>query len=198
MSTSEESRLDFVVREPVATTVNLMVVGEGAVGKSCLVHTFCDGVSSTSSQLHSATIGVTVRTCVSSVRESPVGVHFYDTTGSCRFREVVLRQLGRAHGLLLMFDLTQRESFDALPQWIRTLQEVGESIPVLLVGNKCDLPQRAKVGHDEATSLAKNHDLDLRLISTFSCDQVRQTVLELVDMVLKRRSTSSPVHSSGC
>ncbi|XP_037075341.1 ras-related protein Rab-18-like [Pollicipes pollicipes] len=88
--------------------VNLMILGEGAVGKSCMLQTYCGDAADA---VKSATIGVDVCTRVACVRGLPAKLQFYDTAGSERFRALIRQQYGRAHGVLLVFDFTQRETF---------------------------------------------------------------------------------------
>ena len=64
----------------------------------------------------------------------------WDTAGAERFRSLSLAFYKRAQGAVITFDLSRRESFDRVSQWVRQVNDnCPESVTMLLVGNKCDL-----------------------------------------------------------
>ncbi|XP_037075340.1 ras-related protein RABB1b-like [Pollicipes pollicipes] len=162
--------------------VNLMILGEGAVGKSCMLQTYCGDAADA---VKSATIGVDVCTRVACVRGLPAKLQFYDTAGSERFRALIRQQYGRAHGVLLVFDFTQRETFLRLDGWLKEVRAAARQQPIImLAGNKAELAERRAVSVPEADAFARQHGLAFRTLSAFNAVQVGSVLDDLAHRVL--------------
>ncbi|VDO43978.1 unnamed protein product [Haemonchus placei] len=115
----------------------LLVIGEPSVGKSSLLLRFAENIFS-----HSYT--------------STIGVDFWDTAGQERFRTLVSSYYRGAHGILIVFDITNEKTFDCLPYWLRTIEKLAsENVVKLLVGNKCDLVSGREVSHEDVKAFLK-------------------------------------------
>ncbi|KAF0311744.1 Ras-related protein Rab-18 [Amphibalanus amphitrite] len=170
--------------EEILGAINLMILGEGAVGKSCMLQTYCgDAVES----VRSATIGVDVSTRVCCVRGLPVKLQFYDTAGSERFRPLIRQQYTRAHGVLLVFDFTQRDTFQRLEGWLKELRAAARQNPIImLAGNKAEpeLAERRTVSVQEADAFANQQGISFRTLSAFNVAQVCSVIDDLAHRVL--------------
>ncbi|XP_063168267.1 ras-related protein Rab-39B-like [Candoia aspera] len=142
----------------------IIMLGDSTVGKSCLLKCYADGVF-----LESMNQTVGVDFYVHFLEMEPnlrVKLQFWDTAGQERYRSVTRSYYRNAAGGVLMFDLTNRASFDNIRIWH---QEVVDTVkphrPVfVLVGNKSDLEAERKVGQREAEKLAVS--LDAKYIET--------------------------------
>ena len=65
-----------------------------------------------------------------------------------------------AQGIVLVFDITNRKSFDSLPNWKNEVKNFKDNIPIVLFGNKCDLLNEADVDNDEAVKFAQNNGME--------------------------------------
>ncbi|KFQ36884.1 Ras-related protein Rab-44, partial [Merops nubicus] len=97
----------------------VVFVGSSGVGKSSFIHRFCSGRFW--AQL-SATIGIDYQVKTLMVDNTQVALQLWDTAGQERFRSVSRQYLRRAHGVLLMYDITARGSFTALRGWMSSVQ----------------------------------------------------------------------------
>lgn len=88
--------------------VKILIVGDSGVGKSCLLLRFADD---SFSDLFLATIGVEFKFYSTNVGDKKVKMQMWDTAGQERFRTITCSYYRGAHGVLLAFDLTDRESF---------------------------------------------------------------------------------------
>ncbi|NWR94878.1 RAB42 protein, partial [Furnarius figulus] len=133
----------------------IIVLGDAAVGKSSLLRCFAEGQGG-----GPATPGPTVGVEFYSrtVPVPPVGMaklQLWDTAGQERFRSITRSFYRSAAGVLLVFDLTNRASFERVPEWHR--EAVGHGDPpaaFVLVGHKCDLEAERAVSAEEAGHLA--------------------------------------------
>jgi small GTP-binding protein len=138
----------------------LMVIGEGAVGKTTLVNRYVTG---TFERDYKTTIGsqFAVKLAHISPPESEyatgIKIQAWDVAGQARFKAVRKMYYSGAAGIIIVFDVTRRRSFTELSKWIEEADEsIGTRVPILLVGNKTDLPDRA-VPADEAKKWAEDN-----------------------------------------
>ncbi|XP_032083984.1 ras-related protein Rab-39B-like [Thamnophis elegans] len=144
----------MAVDSPWDYQFRIIMLGDSTVGKSCLLKRYADGVFTESMN---QTVGVDFY--VHFLEMEPnlrVKLQFWDTAGQERFRSVTRSYYRNAAGGVLMFDLTNRASFENIRSWH---QEVVDTVkphrPVfVLVGNKSDLEAERKVGQKEAEKLA--------------------------------------------
>jgi len=138
----------------------LMVIGEGAVGKTTLVNRYVTG---TFERDYKTTIGsqFAVKLAHISPPEAEyatgIKIQAWDVAGQARFKAVRKMYYSGAAGIILVFDVTRRRSFTELSKWVQEADEsIGMRVPILCVGNKTDLPDRA-VPADEAKKWAEDN-----------------------------------------
>lgn len=86
-------------------------------------------------------------------------LHIWDTAGQEKFRSLTLNFYKGVSGIILVFDLTDEESFSNIPHWIRQLKiYASENISMILLGNKCDLLER-KVNSERITEICEDYKL---------------------------------------
>ncbi|MFW9907691.1 MAG: GTP-binding protein [Candidatus Thorarchaeota archaeon] len=136
----------------------VMITGEGAVGKTALVNRYTTGQFETD---YKTTIGsqFAVKLAHISPPDSQhsigIKVQAWDVAGQARFKAVRKMYYSGAAGVILVFDVTRRRSFVELEKWVEEAHEsIGMKVPMLCVGNKIDLPDRA-VTSDEAKDWAE-------------------------------------------
>jgi small GTP-binding protein len=137
-----------------------MVIGEGAVGKTTLVNRYVTGVFERD---YKTTIGsqfAVKLTHISPAEEeyaTGIKLQAWDVAGQARFKAVRKMYYSGAAGIILVFDVTRRRSFTELAKWVQEADEsIGARVPMICVGNKTDLPDRA-VPSDEAKRWAEDN-----------------------------------------
>ena len=137
----------------------VMVTGEGAVGKTALVTRYTTGQFQKD---YKTTIGSQFAVKLAHISppepEFAVGIKIqaWDVAGQARFKAVRKMYYSGAAGLVLVFDVTRRRSFVELQKWVEEADEsVGQRIPIICIGNKIDLPDRA-IPSDEAKKWAED------------------------------------------
>ncbi|XP_034090682.1 ras and EF-hand domain-containing protein-like isoform X1 [Gymnodraco acuticeps] len=118
----------------------IVLAGDAAVGKSSFLLRLCKNEYKLNS---SATLGVDFQMKTLIVDGEPVLLQLWDTAGQERFRSIAKSYFRRADGVLLLYDVTCEKSFLNVREWVDMIeQDVSqEDIPIMLVGNKCDLRQ---------------------------------------------------------
>ena len=133
--------------------VKVVLIGDATVGKSCLLLRFCDRRFRAD---HSATIGVEFGCRVLESQGFRFKMHGWDTAGQELYRSVARSYYRFAAVVLLVFDLTNRQSFEHLYTWLEEARASASSTAVLvLVGNKLDLRTKRCVSREEADAFAR-------------------------------------------
>ncbi|XP_032281878.1 ras-related protein Rab-26 isoform X6 [Phoca vitulina] len=118
----------------------VMLVGDSGVGKTCLLVRFKDGAFLAGTFI--STVGIDFR--------------IWDTAGQERFRSVTHAYYRDAHALLLLYDVTNKASFDNIQAWLTEIQEYAQhDVVLMLLGNKVDSAQERAVKREDGEKLAK-------------------------------------------
>jgi len=130
----------------------LLLIGDSGVGKSCLLLRFADD---TYTESYISTIGVDFKIRTIEQDQKTVKLQIWDTAGQERFRTITSSYYRGAHGIIIVYDVTDRESFNNVKHWITEIDKyAAEGVNKLLVGNKSDLQSKKVVTYDEAKELA--------------------------------------------
>jgi len=135
------------------------LVGESGVGKSCLLVRWVDNDFFEADDKY--TIGVDFKYKTVQVKDKSIKLQIHDTAGQERFRTVTASFYRGAHGILLVFDITDKESFEGkVTEWLREVRNyTPDNTPVVLVGNKVDKADKRVVDHDTAKQFADQNKL---------------------------------------
>ena len=159
-----------------------LVIGSAGVGKSCILHHFIENKFKKDS---SHTIGAEFGSKVVNVGGKTVKLQVWDTAGQERFRSLTRSYYCGAAGALLVYDITNRESYNCLATWLsdaRTL--ASDNIIIVLVGNKKDLDDDREVTFLEASRFAQDNDLMFLEASALTGENVEETFLKCARSIL--------------
>ena len=121
--------------------IKILTLGDTMVGKSSIVLRFSDDKFD---ENVFATIGIDFKTKYIKVRDASVKVLIWDTAGQEKFRNIAKQYYKGANGVLLIYDVCNRKSFERIGFWLNELKENNkiDELYAILVGNKIDLEQR--------------------------------------------------------
>ncbi|XP_036854270.1 ras-related protein Rab-23 isoform X2 [Manis javanica] len=150
-----------MLEEDIEVAIKMVVVGNGAVGKSSMIQRYCKGIFTKD---YKKTIGVDFLERQIQVNDEDVRLMLWDTAGQEEFDAITKAYYRGAQACVLVFSTTDRESFEAISSWReKVVAEVGD-IPTVLVQNKIDLLDDSCIKNEEAEALAKK--LKLRFYRT--------------------------------
>ena len=135
----------------------ICLLGDANVGKTSLLSRFCDN---SFKEKYNNTIGVDFRLVTLKCNGFISKIHIWDTAGQERFRSLALNYLNNSHGFIFMYDITDRDSFNNVVNWIDlALEKNVKTIANFLVGNKCDNEGKRQISIEEGKNLAKDKNL---------------------------------------
>jgi len=135
----------------------LLLIGDSGVGKSSLLLRFADN---TFTESFISTIGVDFKIRTLEIDGSTVKLQIWDTAGQERFRTITSSYYRGAHGIIVVYDVTNPETFNNVQKWLQEIERYAcETVHKLLVGNKCDLVTERKVSADDAREFADQLNL---------------------------------------
>ena len=177
--------------EEMIAMVNIIIIGDASVGKSNLLLRF------NNNQFDDAlkpTIGADFYSKTMDLEGQKVNTKFWDTAGQERYRAIGGRFFKDAHGILLVYDVTRKETFDNLEKWINDIEEMSkDDIKVMLIGNKNDLLDEKQVSDEEGLSLAKEKNFFFFETSAKTGENVENAFNELIkETVMENKFTHKP------
>ncbi|XP_077345634.1 ras-related protein Rab-23-like isoform X2 [Lithobates pipiens] len=171
-----------MLEEDMEVAIKVVVVGNGAVGKSSMIQRYCKGIFTKD---YKKTIGVDFLERQIQINEEDVRLMLWDTAGQEEFDAITKAYYRGAQSCVLVFSTTDRESFEAVPSWReKVMAEVGD-IPTVLVQNKIDLLDDT-VKNEEAEALAKRLKLRFYRTSVKEDLNVTEVFKYLADKYLQR------------
>lgn len=164
-----------------------LIIGSAGVGKSCILHHFIENKFKSES---SHTIGVEFGSKIVTARGKRAKLQIWDTAGQERFRSVTRSYYRGAAGALLVYDITSRESFNALTNWLTDARTLASpNIVIILVGNKKDLEDR-EVTYLEASKFAQENELIFLETSAVTGEHIEDTFLQCASSILSKIESS--------
>jgi Ras-related protein Rab-1A len=171
----------------------LLLIGDSGVGKSCLLLRFADD-----SYLESyiSTIGVDFKIRTVELDGKTIKLQIWDTAGQERFRTITSSYYRGAHGIIVVYDVTDQESFNNVKQWLNEIDRyASESVNKLLVGNKSDLTAKKVVDYQTAKAFADEIGIPFLETSAKNATNVEQAFMTMAAEI-KNRMASQPALSA--
>lgn len=167
----------------------LLLIGDSGVGKSCLLLRFADD---TYSESYISTIGVDFKIRTMVIDGKTIKLQIWDTAGQERFRTITSSYYRGAHGILVVYDITDAASFANVRQWLQEIDRYAcDSTNRVLVGNKCDLEHKRVVSTNEGREFAAALGIDFLEASAKSSINVEQTFETMARSIMERVSSMS-------
>ena len=163
--------------------INLMILGNSKVGKTCFILRYTDNIFQ---EVYLSTIGIDFKTKTETVNNKQYKIYLYDTTGQEKYKSIALNIIKNAQGIILMYDITDRESFESIPEWIKSIKDAkGSNFPMILLGNKLDKEDVRVIKEKEGKELADEYNIKFFETSNKTGINIQEAGMALVNEILK-------------
>jgi Ras-related protein Rab-1A len=135
----------------------VLLLGNSNVGKSSLFLRFVDDIWN---DTFVPTIGVDFKIKTFDIDEKKIKMQIWDTAGQERFKNIIASYYRGAHGILLLYDVTDRDSFKNLNNWLIEIEKnANKNVLKILIGNKTDLEDKRVISYNQGKEFADNYGL---------------------------------------
>jgi len=192
----------YTKEKKILYTFKTVIVGPPSAGKTCLFNRFCfnsfnfDTSLTIGVNFHSIDLKIRFRDEIKSLKETYNVLSIFDFGGQERFKALIPKFLGGANGVLLVFDLTSKNSFEQLEFWYDQILENanGLNIPKLLVGSKSDLVSSTAIENlvpeEKILNFIQEKNMDgFFKTSSLQNQNVLSVFKELNNLMLKHQDT---------
>ena len=161
----------------------VLLLGDSTVGKTCFLLRYCD---KTFQEAHLSTIGLDYRLKSMTLQSGKnIKLQIWDTAGQDRFRAITKNYYKGANGIILIYDVTNRQSYENVKNWITQIrEEANPHVVIYLAGNKVDVSEEQKVVKTEdGKKIAEEFNLPLYETSAKNGVNINRIFEELVEKV---------------
>jgi small GTP-binding protein len=164
-------------------SIRLLTLGDNTAGKSSLINQYTFNEFNQDIQ---STIGIDFRIKSATLEGINIHIQIWDTAGQERFKTITRNYYRGARGILLMYSIIDKESFDSLDRWYREIQTYAEDgIPIALIGTKTDLESKRKVTREQGEKYASDHGFLFFETSAKTGSHIAEAIETLSVQVLK-------------
>ena len=168
----------------------LLLIGDSGVGKSCLLLRFADD---TYTESYISTIGVDFKIRTLNLDGKTIKLQIWDTAGQERFRTITSSYYRGAHGIIIVYDVTDMESFNNVKTWLSEIEKyASDNVNKLLVGNKSDLVVKKTVDTNTAKEFADSLGIPFLETSAKNSTNVEEAFMKMAADIKARVADQGP------
>ena len=171
----------------------ILLLGDSTVGKTCFLLRYCD---KRFQEAHLSTIGLDYRLKSMTLKNGKnIKLQIWDTAGQDRFRAITKNYYKGANGIILIYDVTNLQSYENVKNWISQIkEEANPNVLVYLAGNKIDVGEEDRVVKTEEGQKIAN-ELNLPFYETsakngVNVNEIFEDILEKIDEVYSKIEVS--------
>ncbi|XP_060529260.1 ras-related protein Rab-3 isoform X1 [Cylas formicarius] len=166
----------------------LLIIGNSSVGKTSFLFRYADD-SFTSAFV--STVGIDFKVKTVFRHDKRVKLQIWDTAGQERYRTITTAYYRGAMGFILMYDITNEESFNSVQDWVTQIKTYSwDNAQVILVGNKCDMEDERVISFERGKQLAEQLGVEFFETSAKENINVKAVFERLVDIICDKMSDS--------
>ena len=165
--------------------IKVMTLGNLAVGKTNFILKYTENKFQ---ETHISTVGLDFKMKKMEINKKNYQIVLFDTAGQERYKSIALNVLKETHGIILMYDITNKTTFESITDWINNIKDLkGADFPLILVGNKIDLEEERKVNKEEGQKLADENKILFFETSNKTGINIQEAGLALIKKIIDKR-----------
>ena len=171
--------------------LKLLLLGDSSVGKTSILLKY---ISNKFDESSISTVGVDYMDKIIDYNKFKIKLQIWDTSGEEKFRTITKNFYRNADGLLVVFDLTKKESYDHIRSWINEAKENNDKLKTILIGNKLDLKDERIVTIDVAKQFAEKNNLKYIETSAKDGTNINESFQAIIDLLFDGKSSEEILH----
>ena len=170
--------------------IKLAFLGDSAVGKTTIIETYLDVEFN---EDFISTIGWDrKKTSIILENGEEMELSIWDTAGQERYHSVAIKVIKQVQGIIVVFDVTKRETFISVVDWLQVIDDNFTDVSIILFGNKCDLEDNRQVTEEEAIKFAKEKNLTYLETSAKTKINIKEGISAIANEVYKKYKNVEP------
>ena len=165
------------------TVYKVLLLGDSSVGKTCFLLRYCD---KSFQEAHLSTIGLDYRLKSMTLQnDKNIKLQIWDTAGQDRFRAITKNYYKGANGIILIYDVTNKQSYENVKNWLTQIkEEANPNVIIYLAGNKIDVEEEQRViTTEDGQKIADEYKLPFKETSAKNGINVNEIFQELVEKI---------------
>lgn len=177
---------------PYDEVVKYILIGDSNVGKTSILRQFSQ---KTFKEKESPTVGLDYGERIINISDKNVLIQVWDTAGQERFRSITPSYYRSAMGILLVYSVTDKSSFNSIEIWMKQIKQFAiENIPILILSNKADVKEK-QVSEHQSRALSERHHVDLLMTSAKDNVNIETAMVRLYHRIDKEKRITANVLS---
>ena len=173
MDDDGDNTFDSQIEDSYDEKIKIMIIGETKIGKTSLISRYCKNEFIGGAYL--STIGIDFQVKDLVFNDKKIKVQIWDTAGQERYRNIAKNYFQSSDGFIIVYDISNTESFDKLDYWIEQIKTNSQEFTkMILFGNKSDIIEERKISKEEGEQYAKNNNIHFFEVSAKEGTNVNQ------------------------
>ena len=167
--------------------IQIIMIGESGVGKTSLIRRYTNNIFNSN---HLETIGIEFYNREERINNKIIQIKFWDTAGQEIFHSLTKNFYRKADGIIIVYDITNKESFERVQDWIKSVYDNTETykeIQMIIVGNKIDLEEMREVRKEDGLKIGKYYEIDFFEASAKNAEGVNNFMIKIIGDILNNK-----------
>lgn len=182
---------EFENSEKDSNKYNIITLGSSAVGKTSIFQRL---INEKFTKVYQNTINIELLEYRLKYGGNKYILSFWDTNGQEKFKSITKNYLNQADGVLFVFDINNKDSFDDLELWYEFYESIKKEVIGVIIGNKYDLPR--KVDYEEAKEFAEKHNLKYYETSCLLDKNIKKVIIYLLNEIINSKLNYDSIPNS--
>ena len=174
-------------------TIKILLLGDTTVGKTNIITMFMEKKFN---QNHMTTSGIDLKATCLELNNKKIRIQLWDTCGQEKYKSITKNLFLKVQGILTVYDITNRNSFSNLKNWVQLVKSDGNHPKMLIIGNKNDLDEEREVPKNEAIEYAKEEKIEYIETSSKTGDNINKAITLICEKIMDDSSFEKDVSFS--